>query len=116
MPRRQVKSVALTYCNGSNTVMPPHLTGKLTYTFNQVLVRFPLSNDQLSHDWNHLEGVLIIHPTTYTFDQEIITGFEFLNCSKYINIFQVETTMLLLYVCHFSIIKLNLTAAINKGA
>jgi hypothetical protein len=95
--------------------MPPHLIGKLTYTFNQVLVRFPLSNDQLSHNWNHLEGVLIIHPTTCTFGQEIITGLECLNCSKYIKIFHVETAVLLLYVCNFSIIKLNTTAAINKG-
>jgi hypothetical protein len=97
--------------------MPPHLIGKLTYTFNQVLVGFPLPSDQLSHNWNHLEGILIVYPTTCTFGQEIITGLENVkpNSSKYINNFHIETTMLLLYVCHFSIIKINTTAAINKG-
>lgn len=54
--------------------MRPHLIGKLTYTFNKVLVWFPLSSDQLPHNWNHLEGVLIVHPKRCTFGQEIITG------------------------------------------
>jgi hypothetical protein len=86
--------------------MTPHLIGKLTYTFNQVLVRLPLANDQLSHNWNHLEGVLIIHPTTCTFGEEIITGLECLNCSKYINNFHVETTLLLFCLpCQYHKIK-----------
>jgi hypothetical protein len=89
LPRMQVTNIAQTYCNGSNNVIPTHLIRKLTYTFNKVLVRFPLSSNQLPHNWNHLEGVLIIHPTTYTFGQETIIGLECLNYSKYINIFHV---------------------------
>jgi hypothetical protein len=59
--------VMVVIANERMKALPPHLIGKLTYTFNKVLVRLPLSSNQLSHNWNHLEGVLVIHPATCRF-------------------------------------------------
>jgi len=57
--------------------LPPHLIGKLTYTLYKILVGFPLSSNQLSHDRNNLEGVLVIHPATCRLGRNVtITGLQ----------------------------------------
>ena len=57
--------------------LPPHLIGKLTYALYKILVRLPLSSNQLSHDWNNLEGVLVIHPATCRLGRNVnITGLQ----------------------------------------
>lgn len=38
------------------------LARKASYALDEILIRMPLSRQQLAHGWYHLEGVLIVKP------------------------------------------------------
>lgn len=38
------------------------LAWKASYALNEILIRMPLTRQQLPHGWYHLEGVLIVKP------------------------------------------------------
>lgn len=51
------------------------LSGKLSNTFNQVLIRLPISSQQLSHGRDHLKRVFIVKPERSRFNNWLNKNF-----------------------------------------